>query len=62
MPAGGLKVVIREVENTLFFSNLFTVFCSIDPDTGYWRVKYIIPTSAIKVRKYTHVLQYSQIT
>ena len=32
MPADGWKVVIREVENTLFFSNLATFLCGIDVD------------------------------
>ena len=32
MPADGWKVVIWEVENTLFFYNAVTFLCSIDVD------------------------------
>ena len=32
IPAAGWKVLIREVENTLFFFNVVTLLCSIDAD------------------------------
>ena len=62
MPADGWKVVLSEVENTLSFSNAVTFLCSIDVDNWVLESQYIIPTSAIKGRKYTHLLQYSQVT
>ena len=36
MPTDGWKVVIREVENTLFFSKVVTFLCVIDTDNWEW--------------------------
>ena len=36
MPADGWKVVVREVENTLFFSKVVTFLCVIDADNWEW--------------------------
>ena len=64
MLADGWKVVIREVENTLLFSNVVTFPCSINVDKWVLESyrKCIIPTSAKKVKQFSYFLEYIQVS
>ena len=57
MPAEAWEVFIPEVENMLFFFNVLAFVYIIDANNWYWEVKCIIPTSAVKVRKYADFRQ-----